>query len=147
VHLTRSTDIALRAVMLMASGTDQLTVDQLSTALHIPRNHMAKVVQRLQRHGFVVTVRGRVGGVRVPAQTLDVSVGAVVRALEGDGEVVDCDDPPCPLRGGCHLRTALHTAQMAFLAALDAVTVRSLLTEPTGPMLLDLVPHRTGRTP
>ncbi|RKT55260.1 RrF2 family transcriptional regulator [Saccharothrix australiensis] len=149
MHLLRSTDIALRVVMLLASGDGRLTVDQLSAALGVPRNHLAKVVQRLQRNGFVATTRGRDGGVGLPDGAAATSVGAVVRALEGDGEVVDCEGPPCPLRGGCHLRGALRTAQLAFLAALDAVTVGELLAEPAGPVLLDLVPgpRRPGGTP
>ncbi|NUT53424.1 MAG: Rrf2 family transcriptional regulator [Saccharothrix sp.] len=130
--------------MLLASGGRRLTVARLAEALDVPRHHLAKVVQRLHRHGFVTTARGRAGGVGVPADAMDASVGAVVRALEGDGEVVDCDGPPCPLRGGCHLRTALRSAQLAFLAALDGVTVRELVAEPAGPVLLDLVPHRPG---
>lgn len=147
MRLNRSTDIALRVVMLLASGGGRLTVDRLADALEVPRNHMAKVVQRLQRHGFVVTARGRVGGVEVPDGALDASVGAVVRALEGDEEVVDCDGPPCPLRGGCHLRTALRQARQAFLTALDAVTVRALVATPTGPVLLGLAPPGPGGTP
>src|SRR5919201_5987081 len=113
--------------MLAASDGGLLTVDELAAALDVPRNHLAKVVQRLQRHGFAETVRGRSGGVRVPEQALTVTVGAVVRAFEGDAEVVDCDTPPCPLRGGCRLRGALRTAQAAFLAALDEVTLGELL--------------------
>ncbi|MFE9750464.1 RrF2 family transcriptional regulator [Saccharothrix saharensis] len=147
MHLIRSTDIALRVVMLLATDGGRLTVDQLSDALEVPRHHMAKVVQRLQRHGFVATARGRTGGVGVPPTALDTSVGAVVRALEGDREAVDCDGPPCPLRGGCHLRSALRTAQRAFLAVLDDVTIRALVADPAGPVLLDLVPHRAGDLP
>ena len=49
--------------------------------------------------------------------------------------------------GGCHLRSALRTAQLAFLAVLDDVTVRALVAEPAGPVLLDLVPRRTGGLP
>ncbi|MFI9011159.1 RrF2 family transcriptional regulator [Actinosynnema sp. NPDC053489] len=146
MHLIRSTDIALRVVMLLAGG-GRLTVGQLADALDVPRHHMAKLVQRLQRHGFVATSRGRAGGVGVPATTLDASVGAVVRALEGEREAVDCDGPPCPLRGGCHLRGALRTAQQAFLAVLDGVRVRELVAEPAGRVLLDLVPHRPGGAP
>jgi Rrf2 family nitric oxide-sensitive transcriptional repressor len=139
VHLNRATDIALRALMLMARTGDQLTVDELAVALRVPRSHLAKVVQRLQRNGFATTVRGRTGGVQVPVELLDTTVGAVVRAFEGDVEVVNCDEPPCPLRGGCRLRTALRAAQQAFLASLDEVTLRELLAGPTGPLLLGLV--------
>ena len=144
VHLNRATDIALRALMLMARTGDLLTVDELAVALRVPRSHLAKVVQRLQHNGFATTVRGRAGGVQMPAELLDTTVGAVARAFEGDAEVVNCDEPPCPLRGGCRLRTALRAAQEAFLVSLDEVTLRELLASPTGPLLLELV---RGGTP
>ena len=41
----------------------------------------------------------------------------------------------------------LRAAQLAFLAVLDDVTVRALVSEPAGPVLLDLVPRRPGSTP
>lgn len=138
MHLNRATDIALRALMLMARTGDLATVDELASVLGVPRSHLAKVVQRLQRNGFASTVRGRAGGVQVSAELLDTSVGAVVRAFEGGSEVVNCHEPPCPLRDGCHLRTALGAAQRAFLASLDEVSLRDLLANPTGPLLLEL---------
>ncbi|WP_268762066.1 Rrf2 family transcriptional regulator, partial [Frankia casuarinae] len=62
MHLTQSTDLALRALMLTATREDRLTVRDLSKALDVPLTHMAKIVQRLQRLDLVVTVRGRTGG-------------------------------------------------------------------------------------
>jgi Rrf2 family nitric oxide-sensitive transcriptional repressor len=132
--------------MLAASDGGLLTVDELATALEVPRNHLAKVVQRLQRHGFAETVRGRAGGVRVLEATLARSVGSVVRVFEGEGEPIDCDTPPCPLSGGCGLRGALRAAQDAFLAALDDVPLRDLLAGPTGPVLMGLLATRTANT-
>ena len=63
--------------------------------------------------------------------------------MEGEGEVVACDDdPPCPLRAACRLRRALREAQEAFYAALDPLTVTDLVTSPTGPVLVGLVGRR-----
>lgn len=144
MHLSRATDIALRVVMLAAADGGRLTVEEMATALEVPRAHLAKVVQRLQHHGFATTVRGRAGGVQVPASVLTASVGAVVRAFEGEDEVVECEAPACPLRGVCRLRGALRDAQAAFLASLDEVALADLLAEPTGPVLVELLQRRTG---
>jgi Rrf2 family transcriptional regulator, nitric oxide-sensitive transcriptional repressor len=139
MRLTRATDIALRVLMLTAVQEEQSTVDELATALDVPRNHLAKVVQKLAHAGLLHTVRGRAGGLRIAPEALDWSVGQIVRDFEGDGEVVDCEDPPCPLRGACRLRRALRRAQEAFLAELDAIPLRGLVERPTGPLLHQLV--------
>ena len=140
MRLNRATDIALRVLMLAAAQRRVLTIDALADALAVPRNHVAKVVQRLQAAGWVETTRGRGGGITLPDATLDVSVGLIVRHGERQTEVVACEDPPCPLRSACRLRGALHEAQEAFFAALDPVTLRDLLADPAGPTLLTLLP-------
>ncbi|MFB9905497.1 RrF2 family transcriptional regulator [Allokutzneria oryzae] len=138
MHLSRATDIALRVLMLAAAKNRQLTIDHLATTMNVPHNHVAKVVQRLQREGLVTTTRGRNGGVWVPAEARKVTVGQVVRRFEGESEVVECEAPPCPLQRSCRLRAALARAQEAFFASLDGVPLEDLLARPTGPILLSL---------
>lgn len=138
MHLSRATDIALRILMLAAAQRRQLTIDELAAALNVPRNHVAKVVQRLQRPGWLTTTRGRGGGISLPDATLRTTVGRIVRDFEGTAEVVDCESPPCPLSAACRLRGALRTAQEAFFASLDDVVLQDLIAPPTGATLLSL---------
>jgi Rrf2 family nitric oxide-sensitive transcriptional repressor len=138
MQLSRATDIAVRALMYVAVLGGRRTIDELAEALAVPRNHMAKVVQRLQHLGLLTTTRGRAGGVELAEEAWHASVGAMIRALEGEHEVVDCENPPCPLRGGCRLRGALRRAQEAFLASLDDVRLEELVGEPSGPLLLTI---------
>ncbi|GAA1822750.1 Rrf2 family transcriptional regulator [Actinomadura chokoriensis] len=138
MYLTQSTDLALRALMLLGARDERRSAADLADRLGVAPQHMAKIVQRLRGHGFVKTSRGRGGGVVLASGTPDLPVGEIVRALEGPGEAVDCDHPPCPLRGGCRLRGALRTAQEAFLASLNRVRLRDLVTDPPEPVLLSL---------
>ena len=124
--------------MLTAARGGQQTIDEAAVALDVPRHHLAKVVQRLQRLGLLETARGR-GGVRLTTGAADTTVGGIVRSMEDEPEVVLCEGTtPCPLRGGCRLRGALARAQEAFYASLDEVTLGSLTGAPTGPILLTL---------
>ncbi|MGX6604292.1 RrF2 family transcriptional regulator [Micromonosporaceae bacterium Da 78-11] len=139
MRLNRSTDIGLRILMLGAVSDDLFTVDRLAESLNVPRHHLAKVVQRLQHLGLLETVRGRSGGVRLTPQAPAASVGALVRHMEGETEVIECDgEAPCPLRHGCRLRSALRQAQEAFYLALDPITVGELTSTPTREVLLTL---------
>ncbi|WP_171168625.1 Rrf2 family transcriptional regulator [Streptomyces sp. I05A-00742] len=143
MRLTKSTDIALRIAMRLAvtSGTEPAapTTREVAAAVGVPYTHAAKVVSRMTHLGVVETRRGRGGGLALTSAGLTGSVGRLVRALEGAGDVVGCEDePPCPLRGACRLRGALRDAQEAFFASLDPITVQDLVERPTGPVLLGL---------
>jgi Rrf2 family nitric oxide-sensitive transcriptional repressor len=125
--------------MLSAVHDDRLTVDELAESLAVPRHHLAKVVQRLQHRGLLETTRGRTGGVRLAATAYNASIGGLVRELEGETEVADCEgESACPLSQGCRLRGALRRAQEAFYATLDPITVGELSAPPTRQMLLSL---------
>ncbi|WP_431974507.1 RrF2 family transcriptional regulator [Micromonospora haikouensis] len=141
MKLNRSTDMALRIAMLAAVTPARTTVDELAERLALPRSHVAKVVQRLQRLGVLVTIRGRSGGVAIAEAAGELTVGAVVRAFEGDDEVVSCEQPACPLAVGCRLRGQLRRAQAAFLAVLDETRLADLVDGPAGPLLLTLGPR------
>ncbi|TDC39386.1 Rrf2 family transcriptional regulator [Micromonospora sp. 15K316] len=138
MQLNQSTDIGLRVVMLLGTRGGKTTVDELAQSLAVPRNHLAKIVQRLQHLGLIETIRGRGGGVLLADGATTASIGGLIRRLEADGEVVNCDTPACPLRAGCRLRGALRRAQEAFYASLDEVTIGDLLHPPTRDLLLSL---------
>ncbi|GGU09588.1 RrF2 family transcriptional regulator [Actinomadura citrea] len=147
MHLTQSTDLALRVLMLLGARNERRSAAEMAERLRVAPQHMAKIVQRLRRDGFVSTTRGRGGGVVLADGVTDLPVGEIVRVLEGPGEAVECDSPPCPLRGGCRLRGVLRAAQAAFLASLDQVRLRELVADPTGPVLLSLAPPASAGAP
>ncbi|MFE0626520.1 RrF2 family transcriptional regulator [Streptomyces sp. NPDC058864] len=140
MRLTKSTDLALRAVMALAVKDEPSTARDVAEAMRVPYSHLAKVVARLQHLGVVETRRGRGGGLELTAAGRTASVGRLVRELEGVGDVVDCEgETPCLLAGACRLRGALRRAQEAFYASLDPLTVADLTAAPTGPVLVGLV--------
>lgn len=144
MRLLRSTDLALRLLMrLTVLGDATPTTREVAADMEVPYTHAAKVVAELQHMGLVDARRGRGGGLSLSDRGRTASVGAVVRAFEGDGDVVECEgDSPCPLHSGCRLRGALRRAQEAFFASLDPLTVTDVTADPTGPLLLQI-----GRLP
>lgn len=141
MRLTTFTDLGLRIVMRLAvlDDTETVTTSQLTGQLNVSYNHAVKVVAALQRAGVVQTQRGRAGGLRLADGARQFSVGALVRELEGPGEVVECEGTsPCPLRAGCALRSALRRAQEAFLAVLDPLTIGDVTTPTARALLLSI---------
>jgi Rrf2 family nitric oxide-sensitive transcriptional repressor len=144
MRLLRSTDLALRVLMRLAMLAEDATptTREVAEAIAVPYTHTTKVVAELQRMGLVDARRGRGGGLSLTAAGRSASVGTVVRAFEGEGEVVDCEggETPCPVLPACRLRGALRQAQEAFYASLDPLTVSDMVTTPAGPLLLTLGP-------
>ncbi|MFI2639836.1 Rrf2 family transcriptional regulator [Streptomyces sp. NPDC018610] len=142
MRLLRSTDMALRVLMRLAVADESSspTTREVAADMGVPYTHAAKVVAELQHRGLLAARRGRGGGLSLTEAGRGASVGALVRALEGEGDVADCTGGavPCPLNSDCRLRGALRRAQEAFYAALDPLTVADMVAAPTGPLLLGL---------
>ncbi|MET7314817.1 Rrf2 family transcriptional regulator [Streptomyces thermoviolaceus] len=140
MRLMRSTDMALRVLMRLAvAGESSPTTREVAADMGVPYTHAAKVVAELQHRGLVETRRGRGGGLSLTEKGRGASVGGLVRSLEGEGDVADCEGvTPCPLNTDCRLRGALRRAQEAFYASLDPLTVADMVAPPTGPLLLGL---------
>lgn len=141
MELTKFTDLGLRILMRVAvlDDGDTLTTRAVADQVAVSYTHATKVVARLEALGVVETRRGRNGGLAITAQGRRVSVGWLVRQLEGVDEVIACEGTnPCPLRGACRLRSVLRDAQEAFFAVLDDCTVEDLTPSATATVLLTL---------
>ncbi len=130
MKLTLQTDYALRVLMYAAAKADGLsTIQEIADSFDISQAHLMKVVHRLAQRGYLATVRGKNGGMRlgVPAET--VTVGGVVRAMEGDLAVLGClgKESFCRIQGACVLKGVLGEATRAFLAVLDDYTLADLM--------------------
>lgn len=134
MRLTVYTDYALRLLMYLAAKRDGLaTVTDIASSYGISRNHLTKVVHQLGVAGYIETVRGRGGGMRLGKPAATIGLGEIVRLTEADMVLVPCFDPmntDCPLRGACVLRTALEHARSAFIDVLDGYTLADLAAGP-----------------
>lgn len=126
MRLTRYTDYALRVLIYLGLHADRLcTIPEIAGAYGISQNHLTKVAHDLGKAGFVESMRGRLGGLRLARPATMISVGGVVRVMEGQGCLADCDT--CVIAPACRLAHALEAAREAFMASLDAVTVANLV--------------------
>jgi Rrf2 family nitric oxide-sensitive transcriptional repressor len=130
MRLTVYSDYSLRLLMYAALRPGELvTVQQVADAYGISRNHLMKVAFELGRHGFLETVRGRKGGLRLARAPAQIRLGDVVRRTEDDFNLVECfshETDRCAVSGVCRLRGALARALKAYLATLDEYTLADL---------------------
>lgn len=150
MNISRHSDLALRTLMLLAVGEDRgdrMTAAIIATSVNASASHVAKIVSRLVELDLIASRRGRGGGLAITDAGRAASVGALLRELEGPGEVIECEgDQPCPLAEDCRLRDAFASAREAFFTTLDPLTVNDIVRSPTGTVLLTLEPA-FSRTP
>ncbi|MFC2952441.1 RrF2 family transcriptional regulator [Marinicaulis aureus] len=127
MRLTTHTDYALRVLIYAAVEPESLcTIERISGAYGISRNHLMKVVQRLSDYGFLETVRGRGGGLKLAMPASKICVGDVVRKMEDDLAQAECfrqDQNSCVITSACGLKHALSKALDAYLDTLDQFTL------------------------
>ncbi len=126
MRLTRYTDYSMRVLIhLGAKGEGLSSIAEIARAYGISQSHLMKVVQDLAAAGFVETVRGRTGGLRLGRRPEEINLGALVRYTEEDFALVDCS--VCQIAPACTLPRVLAEAVQAFLAVLDRHTLADLL--------------------
>ena len=127
MRLTTFTDFALRALMRLAGEPDRsFSTSEIAEEFGISRNHLAKVVRDLANSGFITTQRGIGGGFALARPPQAITLGEVVRALEGTSALVECfrqDGGGCVLTPRCRLKGRLAAAREAFLRELDKTTL------------------------
>ena len=150
MRLTRFTDIGLRVLIYLSRAREtqaSVTVGEIASQFDISVHHLVKVVGHLVRAGWVQTTRGRNGGMRLCIEASALKVGTVLRELEGDAELADCDSQGCRLNKNCRLRDALQVGLHAFYDAMNAYTLQDITEGATGEQIVHM--HRTflGQSP
>lgn len=134
MQLTLHTDYALRLLMLLAIEPDKLhTIEETALRYDISRNHLMKITQTLVQGGFIESLRGRGGGLRLARAAESINLGAIVRATEDNFALVECFDREqntCVIASACGLRGPLEEALQAFLAVLNRYSLGDLVKSP-----------------
>jgi Rrf2 family transcriptional regulator, nitric oxide-sensitive transcriptional repressor len=130
MRLTLGTDYALRTLIYVgAKGGGLSTIAEIAESFGVSKTHLMKVVNRLGQQGYLDTIRGKGGGIRLARPPAQIRVGVVVRDTEEDLAVMGClaQTGFCRIEGCCVLRRALRQATHAFLQTLDGFTLADLL--------------------
>lgn len=148
MQITRYSDYSLRVLMYLALAPERrVRIEDIARSFAISKAHLTKVVHELGLRGYVTTVRGRGGGLRLGRRAERIGVGEVVRATEENLDLVECFDPAtsrCAIEQACGLRSPLDEALAAFFAVLDRYTIADLVARRRTP-LARLLDSSTGR--
>ena len=137
MRLTMMTDYALRLLMYVGQHPDRLcTIAEVAGAHGISEAHLMKVTHKLGLGGWLETMRGKGGGIRLALSPERINVGAVVRSVEPDFFLVECliGDEGCILTGNCRLVGVVNGAQQSFLKHFDQFTLVDLMATSPQPV-------------
>jgi Rrf2 family protein len=136
--ITRRTDYATRAVLFLALTDDDRPrkLHDLAEATATPVTVLEQVLPQLRSAGIVRSERGPSGGYRLNHDPGDITLGKVVRLIQGPLAPISCatrsEPEPCAMELGCSLRDTWASVRDATIAILDATTFADLAARAGG---------------
>lgn len=116
----------MRLSIYLASRPSGLSsIREISDAFSVSQNHMMKIVQDLANAGFLVSVRGRNGGIRLARPAGEINLGDLLRHTEELTNLIDCEG--CRIAPACTLPIVLSEATAAFVSVFDRYTLGDLV--------------------
>ena len=132
MQLTLYSDYSLRVLIYLGTRSPEeiATISNIADAFGISRNHLVKVVHNLSLLGYIITARGKRGGMRLSRSPEKINLGEVVRQTEGSFDIVECFNiasNTCPISPICKLKSVIHEAYQNFISILDKYTLADIL--------------------
>ena len=133
MRLTTKGRYGMRLVLDIAQHGENgpVSMSEVSLRQDISLKYLERLVGELQRAGIVKSMRGRVGGHVLAMPPERITVGEVVRALEGESPDLPCGNNrlACPRSVHCLTRAIWVAADQAMFEKLDSVTVKDILDD------------------
>lgn len=127
MQLTIFTDYGLRSLMFLAANPAKLcSVREIADHYGISYNHLVKVVHRLSQQGYVISAKGKGGGIKLAADPTTLRLGDIVRTLEPHMNMVECfakETNTCRVTDSCLLKHMLFDAKQSFIDTLNRHTL------------------------
>ena len=150
MQLNRFTDLGIRVLMYLGSiEGPSVTIARLAEDLQVSKNHLVKVVHFMAQQQWLLTSRGKSGGIALAKRPEDYAIGDVVRVLEQNsvnGErLINCQQPPCVLLPACGLPFILQQALEQFYQFLTQYNLADVVTQPVAsilPVVLERTHHQ-----
>lgn len=132
MQLTRHTDFSLRVLIFLSlqEKNTLVTINEIAKHFRIVKNHLTKVVHQLALQGYIKTVRGKNGGICLAFPPNEINLGIIVKTMENNTEVINCQKPVCPLNNYCELKGILNEAQNSFFTTLEKYTLADISNQP-----------------
>ena len=137
MKLSKRGEYALRSLINLGiaakAGRSLLRVTELAKAEDLPVKFLEQIMQQLREAGYVESVRGKHGGYRLAKPAAQISIGSVVRLIDGPLAPIGCvsqtayEPCNCPDEAHCGLRMLMLDVRNAIAAILDRYTLADVV--------------------
>ena len=135
MQLNRFTDLGIRVLLLLSVKSGEVfKISQLADTLQVSKNHLMKVVHFLAKQQWLITIRGKNGGIKLMHSLEYYRLGQTIQALERYSDqqqaLINCQEPRCVLLPSCSLGSILQDALQNFYNDLDCYTLSDIVSVP-----------------
>ena len=131
MQLSKFTDYAFRSLIYLAKNTDEnATVDKLAENLDISIHHLKKVINKLAKTEYIVSIKGRNGGLKLGLPPSEINLGKVILITEENLSIVECMSASgsCPLlKDECKLKDIINKSLNSFLEEMSKYSLNDIL--------------------
>ncbi len=133
--ISQKCQYALRAVFELAKrhGQGLVKIGEIAYAQAIPLRFLEVILSQLKQAGFLTSRRGAEGGYALLRSPASLTVGEVIRSVEGPPNVVECTMGPsaeeCPMRGTCVFEPMWRKVEEAIAEVYDGTTFKDLIEQ------------------
>ena len=131
MQLSKFTDYAFRSLIYLAKNTDEnATVDKLAENLDISNKKKKKVINKLAKTEYIVSIKGRNGGLKLGLPPSEINLGKVILITEGNLSIVECMSASgsCPLlKDECKLKGIINKSLNSFLEEMSKYSLNDIL--------------------
>lgn len=132
MYLSKFTDYSFRALMYLAENGDKLcTVEELAKRLDISEHHLKKIIHKLAKTDFLVSMKGRSGGLKLGLEPEEINLAKVLMITEDNLNIAQCfsKEDCCPFIGsGCKLKGIMNKSLEAFLEEFSKYTLQDIIS-------------------
>ena len=160
MRLTNYSDYALRSLIYLAVRPEPpllANISDIADSYSISKSHLTKIIHQLGQLGYIESVRGKNGGIRLARAPKDINLGVLIKQMEPDFDLVECfatppnakssddrqagstglamtfidettDNPRgCVISPACQLKSVFFEALTAFINVLERYTLADIL--------------------
>mgnify|MGYP003282230901 CR=1 FL=1 len=131
MYLSKFTDYSFRIMMYLGNHPNELyTVDELSSILNLSTHHIKKIIYTLSKNGYILSTKGRNGGVKMGKNPKDINLGTLLQITEDNLNILECFSPEnntCNINNNCKLKPIINDALNSFKQKLSEYTLEDIL--------------------
>ena len=131
MKLSTRSKYGLRAICYLAENEDKgyISVSEISTNLNLSENYLEQLIRLLKKENLVKSARGPKGGYKLVKDIDQITVGEVLRVLEGDIGKSGCLEDGSHCDDKCNAYFAFSKLDEAINDTIDSITIDEIINQ------------------